>query len=181
MDERREDVRHRMLEKVLRFVRDASRVPGVCSISRLGSITTPKANPKDVDLLVVVSDAADLAPIAARGRQLEGRLQSLNHGADIFLANESGRYLGRTCSWRECRPGIRASCHADNCGRRPYLNDDLSSLRLSAETVAKPAARLWPQVERRCPLPADVDACLRQLGMSPHTAFPAPDAGAGQE
>lgn len=163
MDELRQDVRQRMLEEVLRFVRKASGVDAVRSISLLGSITTPKANPKDVDLLVVVSDAADLAPLAACGRQLQGRLQSIDHGADIFLAGESGTYLGRTCSWRECRPGIRISCRADHCGRRPYLSDDLSRLRLSAETVANPAAQLWPRVVRRCPLPADVEACLRQL------------------
>lgn len=30
----------------------------------------------------------------------------------LFLANQRGQYLGRTCPWKECAPGIRAACEA---------------------------------------------------------------------
>ena len=29
------------------------------------------------------------------------------------------------CTWKDCRPGIRASCAADRCGVREFLYDDL--------------------------------------------------------
>jgi len=40
---------------------------------------------------------SDLAPLAACARRLQGRAQSFNRGADVFLADELGHYLGRTC------------------------------------------------------------------------------------
>jgi hypothetical protein len=64
-------------------------------------------NPKDADLLVTVEDEADLAPLARLGRRLQGRAQSMNKGADVFLADAHHHYLGRTCTWKECAPGIR--------------------------------------------------------------------------
>jgi len=99
--------RERFLDEVLRFVRSAATLPGVLRIALIGSILTDRPDPKDVDVLVSVTDDAELAPLAALGRRLQGRLQSLNHGADVFLADGSGRYLGRTCSWKACGPGIR--------------------------------------------------------------------------
>jgi len=101
--------RERFLDEVLRFVRSAANLPGVLRIALIGSILTDRPDPKDVDVLVSVTDDAELASLAALGRRLQGRLQSLNHGADVFLADGSGRYLGRTCSWKSCGPGIRAS------------------------------------------------------------------------
>ena len=50
--------------------------------------------------------------------------QSQN-GGDIFLAGPKGNYLGRTCHWKNCGPGIRMSCDALHCGQRHYLHDDL--------------------------------------------------------
>jgi hypothetical protein len=110
-------VRVRLIEEALRFTRAAAGVRGVLRISLLGSILSAHADPKDVDLLVQVAADADLAALAACGRRLQGRAQAFNRGADVFLSDESGRYLGRTCHWRDCRPGIRASCDALNCGR----------------------------------------------------------------
>ena len=156
-------VREEMLAGVHRFVCAAKALAGVQRIALLGSIVTDKSNPKDVDLLVTVSDTMDLARLATCARRLQGRLQGLNHWADVFLADERGRYFGRTCTWRECRPGIRASCDALHCGRRPHLHDDLGDVRLSPEVVAAPPVQLWPQVVRRCAVPHDVEGLLAAL------------------
>lgn len=152
-----------MLAGVVGFVRAAARIVGVRRVALIGSILTAKPTPKDVDLLVTVSDDADLAPLARCARQLQGRLQGLNHWADVFLADESGHYLGRTCTWRECRPGIRASCDALHCGRRPHLHDDLGDVRLKRALIASPPVELWPVVIRRGHVPPDVEIVLATL------------------
>lgn len=153
-------IRRRFLNDGLVFVRRASVLAGVCRISLVGSIVTSKPNPKDIDFLVVVADDADLAPLARIARQLQGGLQGLNRSADVFLADERGCYIGRICSWRECRPGIRARCDALHCGRRPHLHDDLQTVRLDPSIVARPPVTVWPALERHTQLPHDVEAFL---------------------
>jgi hypothetical protein len=69
------------------FVRAARLCPGVQRIALLGSLATAKAIPKDVDLLVTVERAMDLTPLARAGRRLKGVTQTINLGADIFLAD----------------------------------------------------------------------------------------------
>jgi len=81
----------------------------------------------------------------------------------VFLADEGGRYLGRTCTWRECRPGIRASCDALHCGRRPHLHDDLGDVRLNDALIARPPLEIWPTVIRRSTVPPDVEALLARI------------------
>src|SRR3990172_10657972 len=109
-------IRAFLLSEVLHFVERARACPGVQRIALVGSLARDKDDPKDADVLVTVDDDADLTPLATAGRRLKGRAQSRNKGADmgadIFLANPSGKYIGRTCHWRECYPGIRASCDA---------------------------------------------------------------------
>jgi predicted nucleotidyltransferase len=156
-------IRERFLDEAARFVRAAGVVPGVGRIALIGSIVTDKPNPKDIDLLVTVSDDADLAPLALCARRLQGRLQGLNHTADVFLADERGNYLGRTCYWRACQPGLRRACDALHCGRRPYLHDDLATITLGAATIAAPLVHLWPDVEQRGHVPADVERLLEAL------------------
>ena len=78
-------------------------------------------------------------------------------GADIFLADVTGRYL-RICHYRECHP--RVACLAQHCGRREHLNDDLHVVTLSKELIAAPPVDLWPNVIRRVTVPADVEALL---------------------
>lgn len=156
-------IREQMLAGVLRFVRAAGSIAGVRRIALIGSIVTTKPTPKDIDLLVTVTDDADLAPLARCARRLQGGLQGANHWADVFLADERGQYLGRTCSWRECRPGIRASCDALHCGRRPHLHDDLGDVRLTEAIIADPPIELWPTVVRRSPVPRDVEDLLAAL------------------
>ena len=114
-------------------------------------------------MLVVVADDADLAPLATCARRLQGQAQSFNRGADVFLADERGTYIGRTCHWRDCRPGVRQSCDALHCGRRPYLHDDLDAITLNSTIVLSPPVTLWPYVERRGELPADVEEVVAAL------------------
>lgn len=127
-------------------------------IALIGSLTTTKAIPHDVDVLVAIDDAVDLDRFASAGRRLKGAGQNINLGADIFLADESGAYLGRICHYRECHP--RAACRAQHCGRRDHLNDDLNVLTLPRELIAAPPLELWPKVVQRLAVPADVEALL---------------------
>jgi predicted nucleotidyltransferase len=157
MSETSQGHRLQLLDAVRRFVVGARELAGVRRIALLGSIVTIKPNPKDIDVLVVVTDDADLTPLATCARRLQGQAQSFNRGADVFLADEQGSYLGRTCHWRDCRPGVRQSCDALHCGRRPYLHDDLHAIKLSGTVVRFPPVTLWPKVERRDELPADVE------------------------
>ena len=85
MRETSQNQRAGLLEGLQRFVSGARSVAGVRKIALVGSIVTDKRNPRDIDLLVVVADDADLAPLATHARRLQGHAQSLNRGADVFL------------------------------------------------------------------------------------------------
>jgi hypothetical protein len=149
-----------LLGEVLLFVRAARRLPGVTRIALIGSLAADKPEPKDTDLLVTVTDEADLAPLATLGRKLNGHCASFGRAGDVFLAGPSGRYLGRTCPWKRCGPGIRIRCDALHCGRRPYLHDDLETIRLEEDLVRAPPIKLWPQIVCRVPVPEDVEGEL---------------------
>ena len=155
-------IREFLLTEALRFVGDVRRLSGVRRIAVIGSILTDKPDPKDIDMHITVGVECDLTPLAAAGRRLKGRAQSRNSGADIFLADEEGRYIGRTCRWRDCRPGIRVACEAGHCGARRFLYDDLHIITLSPEYVLTPGLELWPFVLRRKTLPRDVEAILAE-------------------
>ena len=102
--------RKELLEGLRAFVAAARRIAGVRRIAVLGSIMTTKPDRKDIDVLVVVADDADLKPLATSARRLQGHAQSINKGADVFLADERGTYIGRTCRWKDCRPGVLTGC-----------------------------------------------------------------------
>ena len=152
--------RARLIAGVLPFVRAASELPGVLHIALIGSLTTDEPDPKDVDMLVTVTDDADLARLAKLGRKLQGHAQGFNRGGEVFLADPQGNYLGRTCPWKRCGPGIRVSCDALHCGRRHYLHDDLEAICLSKDLIAAPPLELWPEVVARVPIPEDVEKAL---------------------
>lgn len=152
-----EGQRQHLLAGIRRFVASVRTIAGVRPVALLGSIVSTKPDPKDIDVLVVVADDADLEPLARCARRLQGHAQGVNRGADVFLANEQDSYIGRTCHWKECRPGVRASCDAEHCGRRRYLHDDLGTVTLSRDVVVSPPVTLWPRVERRILLPPDVE------------------------
>ena len=155
-------IRGFLLAEVLRFVERARTCPGVRRIALVGSLARDKHDPKDADVLVAVDDDADLAPLATAARRLKGRAQSRNKGADVFLADPSGNYIGRICHWRECRPGIRAACDARHCGRRAFLHDDLDDVTLDSSLIKAPPLELWPNIVRRVELPKDLEAQLVQ-------------------
>ena len=64
------DLRKIMFAEVRRFVRFARDIEGVRRIALIGSLTTNKEFPKDIDLLVTVSDDCDLASLAQLGRAI---------------------------------------------------------------------------------------------------------------
>jgi hypothetical protein len=149
--------RARLIAEVLAFTRAACQLDGVVRVALIGSLATDKPDPKDADVLVTVRDDADLEPLATLGRKLAGHAQSFRRGGDVFLADPAGRYLGRTCPWRECGPGIRASCDALHCGWRPYLHDDWEAVRLDEALIAAPPIELWPEIVARVSIPEDVE------------------------
>jgi hypothetical protein len=155
------ETRRILLEGVDFFVRGAVRLSGVQQIALIGSLTTDKIAPKDADVLVWVEDAMDLTPLAALGRRFIGRMQSRGRGADVFLANPRGEYIGRTCLWRLCRPGVRVACDADHCGRRSFLHDDIRTVHLPSELLAAPPVLLWPEAKMPSTVPEDVGALIK--------------------
>jgi hypothetical protein len=54
-------LRERFLEEAARLVRAAGSISGVRRIAVIGSVVTDKLDPEDLDLLVTVTDDADLA------------------------------------------------------------------------------------------------------------------------
>lgn len=147
-----------LIGAVLEFTRAARACPAVKKIALIGSLATDKPIPKDADVVVTLADGADLEDIARLGRRLKGQAQAINLGADIFLADASGRYIGRVCGYRECFP--RRLCEADHCGERQHLNDDLRNLTLADETIRDAAFELWPRVVRNAPAPPDLERLL---------------------
>jgi predicted nucleotidyltransferase len=157
MNETTEGHRPQLLDALRRFVAAVRQIAGVRRVALLGSIVTAKPNPKDIDVLVIVADDADLTPLAALARRLQGQVQSFNRGADVFLADERGTYIGRTYHWRECRPGVRQFV------RCPSLRSAAISPRRSRchyvdqHRGAVAARHALAKVERRGELPKDVE------------------------
>jgi hypothetical protein len=141
-------------------VSEAIRIPGVARVALLGSITTTKPYPKDIDLLLTVEDSCDLALLAPPARRLMGGAQSLGLGADVFLSRPQGGYLGRVCAWKDCRPGVRLRCDALHCGARKYLHDDLGALRLPEDLLRSPPIVLWPTFRSGGTVPDDLERHL---------------------
>ena len=150
--------RRPLLLAVLSFVRAAEACPGVRRVSLMGSIVTAKAIPNDIDVLVTIDAEMELSKLARAGRRLKGSAQTINLGADIFLADATDHYLGRICHYRECYP--RALCLAQHCGQSDHLNDDLHIVTLSQELISSPPVDLWPKVVRRVTVPPDVESIL---------------------
>jgi len=153
-----EEVRTFLLHLVFDFVRTARRIPGVERIALFGSLTTRKRYPHDADVLVTINESIDFAGLAGAGRRLKGKAQQINSGADIFLADDSGIYIGRVCHFRECHP--RLACRARHCGLRPHLNDDLDVVTLLPELIATPPILIHPEIVLNTTPPPDVKALV---------------------
>jgi len=157
-----ESLRVFLLKEVRRFVNHASKLAGVERMALLGSLTTKKINPKDADVLVTIRPEVDIDTLAALGRRLKGKDQSRNSGADIFLCNPEGEYIGRTCAFRECHPRVR--CSGTQCARGTKICNDFDVVCLNQDIIREPPLILWPSIERKLPLPEDVeDFLIRQL------------------
>lgn len=153
-------VRSQLIDLALEFIRTARRLPGVLRIAMIGSLPTNKSAPKDADILLAVGDDADLAPIASAARRLQGRALSIGRGGEVFLADAHGNYIGRICPWKQCGPGIRATCDALHCSRRLYLHDDFAEIRLAKRVIAGPRVEIWPDFVERLPIADDLRAAL---------------------
>jgi hypothetical protein len=156
MEKAANEIRAFLIAEAFRFVECAKALLGVRHIAIIGSLACVKADPKDADILVTVDDAADLTALATAARSLMGRAQSRNKGADVFLANPGGQYIGRICQWRKCGPGIRASCDVYHCGQRPFLHDDFGDITLEPQLVREPPIEVWPAVVCRVKAPNDL-------------------------
>jgi hypothetical protein len=143
-----------LLRLLAKFAAAARNVPGVVRIAVIGSLTTEKLTPKDADALVTVRDNADFQKLALIGRKMKGAAQTRGRGADIFLANENGQYIGRTCSFKECHP--RVACRGSQCSQGAWICNDFDEVRLSPELIANPPVVLWPQLQVRQPVPMDL-------------------------
>ncbi len=153
------EVRSTLLELTRDFLRAARQLAGVDRIALFGSVLTEKARPKDVDVLVSVNERVDLAALARLGRRLKGTAQArINSGADVFLADARGEYLGRVCRYRECHP--RVLCRARNCGARPHVTDDFDVVQLKPELIAAPPLQLFPTIISHRAIPVDVEFLL---------------------
>ena len=143
-----------LLQALARFVDSAKSVRGVTRIALIGSLTTSKPDPKDADVLVTVEGDAEIAKLAALGRRLKGEAQRYNLGADIFLASAQSMYIGRTCSYRECRP--RLACRGTQCTPGNWICNDFNEVRLAKQLVLEPPLELWPRVAIHAALPDDI-------------------------
>jgi predicted nucleotidyltransferase len=147
-------IRGALIQALATFVSAARRIGGVTRIAVVGSITTAKLDPKDVDVLVTVREDADFAALATQGRKLKGATQQHNHGADIFLASVEGKYIGRTCSYKECHP--RRRCFGTHCRAGNWVCNDLDVVTLSDDLVREPPLEVWPTLVVRTALPRDL-------------------------
>jgi hypothetical protein len=143
---RQPETRQFLISAALDFVRNVSQMTGVERVALIGSICTIKPGPKDVDVLVTIKPPINMERLARLGRRLKGKTQTINCGADIFLADPDGQYLGRTCRWKICQPEKRMSCKALNCGRVQYLYDDLQQIELGRYLITNPPIVIYPEI-----------------------------------
>ena len=166
MQQSNQDVRAFLIAETFRFIDRIVTIPGLRRIAMVGSLINSKADLKDVDLLITMEDEVDLTTLATAARKLKGAAQTKNRGADIFIANPAGQYIGRICHWRDCGPGIRASCDAHNCGHRHYLHDDLDDINLDPHLVKEPPLEIWPTVVFRQSVASDLSPFLSKFEAS---------------
>jgi len=163
MQQTEPDIRLFLIDETFRFIGRVKAMPGVRKIALVGSLTKDKADPQDADILVSIDDTADLTGLANAARKLKGAAQTRNKGADIFLANPEGSYIGRICHWRECGPGVRTSCDARRCGARHFLHDDLDDVTLDIMLVKEPPVEVWPALVCRGAVPNDLMSYLSRF------------------
>ncbi len=150
------DKRTDLCAAVLEFVEKTQKLSGVESIALLGSLTTDKRIPKDVDLLVTINDSAPIETLAKYKRSLLGKTMATGDscGADVFVCDTQQKYLGRMCSYKDCHP--RVACNGRSCGASTYICDDLHIVTLDDTLLKAPPITLWPDLIERVDPPQDV-------------------------
>jgi predicted nucleotidyltransferase len=153
--------RIKMVNVVKEFLPAIKRTNGVKFIGLIGSLTRDSPEPKDIDMVVCVTPSADLPELGTVCKRIAGRMMQIGKGVDMFVYDDlSGEYVGRICQYRDCRPGIRR-CRADHCRMRPYLKDDLSTIRLPAFVRKNVPVELHPTLRYNPPeAPEDVSEIL---------------------
>ena len=152
--------RENIIQLVYEFFVSCLKINSVKRIAIIGSILTQKEKPNDVDLLLTIPDDLELNRLAKFCRVLQGKSGQIGGGADVFVVNLNNKYLGRICIWKVCKFGVRMRCDADNCGKREYLHDDLSVIKLSKELIDNPPLILFPKIIRNVSIPLDVEEGL---------------------
>jgi len=111
------DKRERLDHMADQFVAEASRVPGVEEIAAFGSYVTTKPEPRDLDLMVLISEEIDVPRLAKCAR----RLTPIYAGWEVFLfESDTRRHLGRICARKTC-PAQAADCAVPGCGTIPLV------------------------------------------------------------
>lgn len=111
------DKRERLDHMADQFAEEASRVQGVEEIAAFGSYVTAKPEPKDLDLMVFISDQVNIPRLAKCAR----RLSPIYHGWEVFLFEaNTRRHLGRVCVRKQC-PARSVDCAAPGCGAIPLV------------------------------------------------------------
>jgi predicted nucleotidyltransferase len=64
-----------MLAAAVPFVQAAARLTGVSRIALIGSLTTEKVDPKDIDLLVTIAEHTDVQELDRLARHLLGLMR----------------------------------------------------------------------------------------------------------
>lgn len=154
-------MKREMLGMFEHFLPSLKAINCIKEIGLTGSMTTPKREPRDIDIVVSTVPGSDLSQLATIYRKISGRLQSMDRGIDIFIF-EKNSYIDRPCRYRECAPGIRQSCTANHCGLRPYLCDDLSVIELCPTTLTRLPVRLHPAGWCMEDVPEDVKEFVRR-------------------
>jgi hypothetical protein len=142
------------------FLEECRNVEEVSQIALIGSLTTRKTIPKDVDLVVTLKSSAGFKQIATLARKLQGRIQKGSLGADVYIVHDN-IYIGRACHYRE--PSSRVECRSRHlkCSRDvEFLCNTVSSFRLREEIILRPPLVLWPDVIMNVALPEDVVECF---------------------
>ena len=148
------------IKNIFFFVELAKKIQGVKKIAIIGSITTSKKKPKDIDLLVTIDNTINIKKLAAAGRKLTGKQMAVgdSSGADVFLANEAGAYLGRTCHYRQCH--LRMGCMGIRCNGG-HIMYDLHIINLDKSLVLNPPVEIYPKVVIRKQLPKDLEVAIQ--------------------
>lgn len=73
-----------LIGEVFRFIDAIRSIAGIDKIALVGSLTTDKPDPKDVDILVTVADDLDLTALATESRRLKVELKPGTEGLTSF-------------------------------------------------------------------------------------------------